>query len=83
MEEGAETKDVDSEKKEESKEETPRNNDGQNMTDLEELVLCRSPNQIKVCVLNKEYPYYLFLDFNFRKQSSNMRLYLLQTYLKQ
>ena len=50
MEEGAETKNVTYEKKEESKEETPRNNDGQNMTDLEELVLCRSPNQIKVCV---------------------------------
>ena len=55
MEEGAETKNVTYEKKEESKEETPRNNDGQNMTDLEELVLCRSPNQIKVCVFKKEY----------------------------
>ena len=55
MEEGAETKNVAFEKKEESKEETSRNNDGQNMTDLEELVLCRSPNQIKVCVLKKEY----------------------------
>ena len=67
VEEGAETKNVESEKKEESKEETPRNNDGQNMTDLEELVLCRSPNQIKVCVLSKEYLYYLWLDYYFKE----------------
>ena len=53
-EEGDETKNEDLEKKEESKQETPRN-DGQNLTDLEELVLCRSPNQIKVCVLKNEY----------------------------
>merc|ERR1712150_313503 len=51
-EEGDETKNVDLEKKEEPKQETPRN-DGQNLTDLEELVICRSPNQIKETV--KQY----------------------------
>ena len=62
MEDGTETKEGGSEKIEESKQETPRN-DGQNMTDLEELVLCRSPNQIKVCSYTTDIYFILIVHF--------------------